>query len=115
MSILAFTADHANSALFWVAGPAFLGGAYIGTNFALLQSHLGVEMRSVGAAINLFLLNIIGLGLGPLFVGIISDLTQPTFGIDSVRYGLLFTVVIMVWGAAHQYRVGQLLKRAANQ
>jgi len=115
MSILAFTADHANSALFWFAGPAFLGGAYIGTNFALLQSHLGVEMRSVGAAINLFLLNIIGLGLGPLFVGIISDLTQPTFGIDSVRYGLLFTVVIMVWGAAHQYRVGQLLKRAANQ
>ncbi len=115
MAILSFTSDDKLTALFWFAGPAFLGGAYIGTNFAMLQSQLGVEMRSVGAAINLFLLNIVGLGLGPLSVGIISDWMAPSAGIDSVRYGLLFTVIIMAWGALHQFRVGQLLRRAAGQ
>ncbi|NKC01535.1 MAG: MFS transporter [Pseudomonadales bacterium] len=115
MAILSFLAEDKFAALFWFAGPAFLGGAYIGTNFAILQSQLGVEMRSVGAAINLFLLNIVGLGLGPLTVGIISDWMTPTAGIDSVRYGLLFTVLIMAWGAIHQFRVGQLLRRAAGQ
>lgn len=110
MAVLAFMADTKASALFWFLGPAALGGAYIGVNFALMQSLLAIEMRSVGAAINLFLLNIVGLGLGPLVVGMISDLMAPTAGIDSVRYGLLFTVFVITWGALHQFRVGQLLK-----
>ncbi len=114
MAVLGFTAESAQTAVLWFLGPAALGGAYIGCNFAILQSQLGVEMRSVGAAINLFLLNIVGLGLGPLSVGIISDLMAPSVGIDSVRYGLLFTVMIIAWGAAHQWWVGRLLSRAGT-
>ena len=113
MAILSFLAEEPGWAMFWFLGPAALGGVYIGTNFAILQSQLAIEMRSVGAAINLFLLNIIGLGLGPLTVGAISDFTAPHAGIDSIRYGLLFTVAIMVWGAAHAWRVGVLLSREA--
>ena len=113
MAIYGFMADNATDALIGFAGPAILGGAYIGVNFALLQGQLAIEMRSVGAAINLFLLNIVGLGLGPLVVGIISDLTAPTAGIDSVRYGLMFTLIIIAWGAIHQFRVGQLLQKQA--
>ena len=66
-------------------------GIYIGTNFAILQSLAPVEMRAVMAAINLFILNIVGLGLGPVGVGFISDLATPAFGIESIRYGLLAT------------------------
>lgn len=113
MAILGFTADSGLYAMLWFLGPAALGGVYIGTHFAILQTQLNVEMRSVGAAVNLFLLNIVGLGLGPLAVGIISDYMYPSVGIDSVRYGLLFTVAIMVWGGLHALRVGQLLSRQA--
>ena len=108
-AIFGYLAESPTAALLWFMAPAALGGVYIGTSFAILQSNLPIQMRSVGAAINLFLLNIIGLGLGPLVVGIISDIMQPTAGIDSIRYGLLFTVVIMAWGALHYFRVGQLL------
>ena len=114
MAVMCFLAADTTTALLWYFGPAALGGAYIGTNFAILQSQLPLQMRSVGAAINLFILNIIGLGLGPLSVGIISDMYEPSVGIDSVRYGLLFTVLIMAWGAAHQWRVGSLLSLAAS-
>lgn len=110
-ALLGYVATDATHAALWFVFPAALGGVYIGTSFAILQSQLAVQMRSVGAAINLFLLNIIGLGLGPLTVGMISDFMAPEVGIDSIRYGLAFTVVIMIWGAVHYFRVGQLLSR----
>jgi len=108
---LSVTAQDPFWAAAWFFGPAIVGGVYIGTNFAILQSQLPVEMRSVGAAINLFILNIIGLGLGPLSVGIISDATVATDGVDSIRNGLLAMLLIIVWGGAHQWRAGQLLSR----
>ena len=98
-------------AIVWFIGPAALGGVYIGTNFAILQSLAPVEMRAVMAAINLFILNIIGLGLGPVGVGFISDLAAPEYGVESIRYGLLATLIVMAWGALHEGRVGVLLHR----
>jgi hypothetical protein len=66
-------------------------------------------MRSVAAAINLFITNIIGLGIGPFSVGFFSDLFEPRFGIDSLRYALMTTLVIILWACWHYYRTGVLL------
>ena len=99
-------------AIFWFTGPATLGGVYIGVNFAILQSLAPVEMRAVMASINLFVLNIIGLGLGAFSVGMISDLMSPTTGVDSLRYGLMFTLLLMLWGGIHQTRLGFLLNKS---
>ena len=99
-------------AIFWFTGPAALGGVYIGVNFAILQSLAPVEMRAVMASINLFVLNIIGLGLGAFSVGMISDLMSPTTGVDSLRYGLMFTLLLMLWGGIHQTRLGFLLNKS---
>lgn len=108
---LSITAQDPFWAAAWFFGPAIFGGVYLGTNFASLQSQLPVQMRSVGAAINLFILNIIGLGLGPLSVGAISDATAAADGIDSIRNGLLAMLLIMIWGSVHQWRAGSLLSR----
>jgi len=35
------------------------------------------------------ILNIIGLGLGPWSVGMLSDYLQPTMGTESLRYALI--------------------------
>ena len=37
----------------------------------------------------MLMFNIIGLGLGPLFVGFISDMLKPEYGVDSLRWGLM--------------------------
>jgi hypothetical protein len=70
-------------------------------------------MRSVAAAINLFITNIIGLGLGPFTVGFFSDYFSSEYGADGLRYGLMTTLVIIVWGLVHYFRCGQLLQRAS--
>ena len=89
-----------------------MGGVYIGVNFAILQSLAPVEMRAVMASINLFVLNIIGIGLGAFSVGLISDLMSPITGVDSLRYGLMFTLLLMLWGGIHQTRLGFLLNKS---
>jgi hypothetical protein len=58
-------------------------------------------MRSVASAILLFILNIIGLGLGPQTVGFLSDALHPEFGEESLRYALLITSFVGLWGALH--------------
>ena len=108
-AILSFTALDSSSAMYWFLGPAILGSFHVGIIFAVLQSEAPVEMRSVVAAINLFVLNIIGMGLGPLMVGIVSDYMEPSVGIDSLRYGLLITTILPIWGAVHMWRGGVLL------
>ena len=49
------------------------------------------------------------LGFGPQLVGILSDLLEPSYGIESLRYALLLTSFISLWGAYHYYLAGKAL------
>ncbi|MFT5210263.1 MAG: putative MFS family arabinose efflux permease [Flavobacterium sp.] len=110
---LSFTAATQTGALWAYALPAALGTVYVAPGFALIQNQTPTEMRSVAAAINLFILNIVGLGLGPFSVGVFSDVFTPEYGIDGLRYGLMTSLVVIVWGTFHYYRAGVMLKRSA--
>lgn len=107
----AFLSESATGTILFYIIPAALGGAFIGPGFAIIQSNIPLRMRSVAAAVSLFIGNIIGLGLGPLSVGVISDLFAASAGVDSLRYGLLAMVPVAFWGACHYWRVGVLLSR----
>jgi len=51
-------------------------------------------MRATAASILLLVLNFIGLGFGPAFVGLMSDMLAPDFGSDSLRIAMLITVAV---------------------
>jgi MFS family permease len=51
-----------------------------GSVFASVQTLVPARVRAMAAAVQLFVTNAIGLALGPLFVGIASDLLSPTLG-----------------------------------
>lgn len=59
---------------------------------ALLQRLAKNNMRAVAVALFLLVIHLIGMGFGPVVVGLISDLLNPAFGDDSLRYGLLSIV-----------------------
>ncbi len=85
---------------FWIAAvPSFLGSYYLGPTFSLAQGLVGLRMRALAASILLFILNLIGMGLGPLFVGITSDLLNAFGGFDSgeaLRWALVSVLVFNV-------------------
>ncbi|MBW2390407.1 MAG: MFS transporter, partial [Deltaproteobacteria bacterium] len=87
--------------MLWLPG-AFLGGMYLGPTFAMTQSLVRPAMRAMASAILLFVINLIGLGLGPQGVGILSDLLAATSGSESLRYALLIVVVsFAAWSVLH--------------
>jgi predicted MFS family arabinose efflux permease len=82
--------------------PAGLSNFYLATTIAQTQSLVGLRMRAVASAFLFFILNTIGLGLGPQITGVLSDLLGANFGAESMRYSLLIvTAVISPWSAFH--------------
>ncbi len=100
----------AYGALWFMVLPVALGNFYQATTFSQTQGLVGLNMRSVAAAVLLFILNIIGLGAGPQAVGIVSDLLKDSFGDDSLRYSLLIFSTFNLWAAAHYYLAGKHLE-----
>jgi MFS family permease len=98
-------------ALAGAIGPSLMGAAYLGSSYAMTQAMVPLRMRAQSIAILLFILNMIALGLGPLTVGAISDWLRPTYGADSLRYALMFSVVTGLLAAFCYWRASKTLQR----
>ena len=58
----------------------------------------------------LLIINVIGLALGPLLTGMLSDGLEGRFGEESMRYALLLvTSIILPWAAWHYARAGRTI------
>jgi len=51
-------------------------------------------MRAMTSAILFLMINLIGLGFGPLAVGMISDLLAPALGAESLRWAMSCVTVV---------------------
>jgi MFS family permease len=82
--------------------PATLNTVWQPPTLAMIQSLAPVNMRATGGACLVLVGNLIGLGLGPLTIGGLSDLyAHLGAGSDSLRWALLSTVPVSLWAAAH--------------
>ena len=88
----------------------FLGAFYLGPSFAMIQSLTPLRSRALASAIMLLVLNLVGLGLGPQLIGIVSDMVSGTFGTDSLRYALIGAAFLNIWACAHYYFAGRTLR-----
>ena len=68
--------------------PTILNSAYYGPAYGCVQGLVRREARAVAASMVVFGQNLIGLGMGPLLFGVLSDALQPLAGTDSVRWVL---------------------------
>ncbi len=103
-----YLASSSRMSLMFFIVPAIFSNVYLATTFAQTQSLVPLRMRAVASALILFLINIVGLGLGPQLAGILSDYLAGTFGIESLRYSLLtIGAVLTPWTALHYYLAGQ--------
>jgi MFS family permease len=109
--LLFYLWDEGREALALAALPAILGGLYLGPTFAMTQALVPPRMRAQAAAVLMLVLNLIGMGLGPQFVGLLSDLLAPRFGVESIRWALLVTIVAgALWSAGHYFVAAKTLR-----
>jgi MFS family permease len=72
-----------------------LGAMYVGPMFSMVQGLVELRMRATAAAILMFLVNMVGLGLGPLMIGFLNDqVFGPLHGGEAIRYSMLVVGVL---------------------
>ena len=120
-SLVIFATSSATIALIFLVVPTGLGLMYQAPAFAITQSLATPKMRATAAAVLLFVINIIGLALGPLVTGAISDALEPRYGADSLGWALMIVSSLFIWSSLHFYLSARTLEqdvqraRAAGQ
>ena len=94
--VVGLTVDSAVLALVMFAFPPILNTLWYGPGYAAVQGLVRPQTRATATAVLLFVINLIGLGLGPLGVGAISDVISGPLGFgpaEGVRWSLLIFVM----------------------
>lgn len=88
LAISSYLASDWRMSLALLLVPTVLNSLYYGPVFSSVQGLVAPRHRAMASALLLLGQNLIGLGLGPLFFGMLSDWIKPGFGEESVRYVL---------------------------
>jgi predicted MFS family arabinose efflux permease len=80
---------------------------FIAPTFSLMQRLVDDSIRATTLAVTLLLANLIGMGLGPQIVGILSDWLTPALQADALRYAMLIVSLFAIWSACHFWLVSR--------
>ena len=98
-------------ALLFAAGPMLLNNMYLATALAIVQNAVAPARRTVSGAVLLFVLNLVGLGVGPPYVGRIADAMDAAHGKASLAYGYAALIpVIVITVLAHLAASGSIAR-----
>jgi MFS family permease len=82
-----------------------------GPIFALMQRLVADDMRATTLSTVMLLANLIGMGIAPWIVGVLSDHWIPVAGNDSLRYAMLTMSLVGLWSGYHFWQVGTTVAR----
>ncbi|MBS0385527.1 MAG: MFS transporter, partial [Proteobacteria bacterium] len=87
-------------AILFLIGPTFLNYFYLSSSVALVQREVRPDQRVMSGALLLLVMNFIGLGLGPTYVGAASDYfraSHPGHSLQTALYTMTpFYVVAII-------------------
>ena len=110
--IATYMVEGAYTALIVSIVPGILFNVYLGNSLAMTHALVGLRMRAVASAILFFLINLIGMGLGPWGVGLLSDMLSAELGNESLRYAMLYLLpAAMGWSAVHFLMASRTLQK----
>lgn len=98
-----------------------LSAAYLAPSIATTHRLVGLRERAVAGALLLLVLNLIGLGLGPMFTGFLSDALNSYFieqgvaakqaSADGLQWAIRVTVLFNAWAAVHYWLAAKTLNQ----
>ncbi|MGH6985399.1 MAG: spinster family MFS transporter [Caulobacteraceae bacterium] len=93
---------------------AALSAVHLAPTAAVIQNLTPLRMRARAAAIAIFIINLLGLGVGPLIVGSLSDYLRPILGAESLRYALTPVILFALLSAPIYFLAGRALGARAG-
>lgn len=108
---IAYNAPTFHWAIVLLIVPSIAAGVWYPPIFAALHNSVPIRARAISVAMMKFVTAIVGLGLGPAMVGVLSDLLQPVFGSDSLRIAVIGMANLSVMGALFLFLAKRALER----
>ncbi len=110
-NIGAYLAPSASLAFALLAAAAVAGNMAQGPVLGTIQTLVPAHMRAVALAFLYLFANLVGMGFGPLGVGVVSDALHPLAGNEALRYALLLFAPGYLWAAWHAMRASRTVMR----
>ena len=105
-----FIGEHSWAMLVY-AIPVLLNACYLGPMLAMTHGLVSLRMRAVSSSVLFLVLNFIGLGLGPLVTGALSDYFGASMGSgEGLRWALVVVTLTNVWAAIHYFMAARTLR-----
>jgi predicted MFS family arabinose efflux permease len=98
-------------ALAFLAVPTFLNYTYLTPTVTLVQNAVSARQRTLAGAVLLLIMNLIGLGFGPTWVGAWSDWLRPTHPEHSLQLALYSLLPFYLVAIVLNLALAQQLKR----
>lgn len=109
--ILGLNTQSLPVAFFAFLVPTACGLAWLGPALSAFQNMSPPNMRATAGAVFLLINNLIGLGLGDVFIGALSDHFRAQYGDESIRYSMLAGVGFYVVAAVLYFVAARFVKR----
>ena len=97
--------------LLFLLVPMFLNSFFLSATVTLVQGEVPAERRVISGALLLLVMNFIGLGLGPTYVGMASDHFRPVHGAHALRTAYYALAPMYLIAAALFLILARLIRR----
>ena len=98
-------------ALIFLCVPMFLNSFFLSATVTFVQGEVPPERRVISGALLLLVMNFIGLGLGPTYVGMASDFFRPTHGTHALQAAYYALAPMYLIGAGLFLILARLIRR----
>ncbi|MET0308710.1 MAG: MFS transporter [Sphingomonas sp.] len=98
-------------ALLFLAVPMFLNSFFLPATVAFVQGEVHPDKRVISGALLLLVMNFIGLGLGPTYVGMASDFFRPAHGAHSLQTAMYALAPMYLIAALLFFALARLINR----
>jgi MFS transporter, Spinster family, sphingosine-1-phosphate transporter len=112
--LMVVTVGSGSVALLLLIPSSIVGALWTAPSIALTQSLAPVAMRARASAVYIVAANLIGVSMGPLVAGVLSDWFAGLHGGDAalgLRDAMMTLTLFLFWGAGHWVYASRLLKR----
>lgn len=111
LSLIALFSTDKNLVFAFLFPGVILNSVYLAPSVAIAHTLVPANMRAVTSSVLLFILNIIGLGGGPLATGILSDWLKTSMGDQSLRYAMGGVVMAGLIAGLFYFLAGRALAK----
>ena len=98
-------------ALAFLCVPLFLNSFFLSATVTFVQGEVPPERRVISGALLLLVMNFIGLGFGPTYVGMVSDVFRPTHGAHALQAAYYALAPAYLVGAALFLLLARMIRR----